>query len=342
MQNVKNTLKARSPAKLILSGEHAVVYGKPAIAMAIDCYAESTILSTLSPAILFNCLNLKYAKSFTQHTLYAIKQRIQEQYHAFLQGHCSIREVLRKPFELLQYTVTHLLETWNVSLSQQGLEIRASSDIPIGCGMGSSAALVMSTLYALAHFLKLDIDPIRFLSLGREAENLQHGYSSGLDLHLAMHGGCLRFEEGRTVKRNIGYIPMAIVQTGIPETTTGQCVSHVARYFKKTSIGEDFAAVTRSFDKALENDDVSAIQECIRSNHRLLVEIGVVPPKVQDFVKAIEKEGAAAKICGAGSIAGDKAGVVLVVSKEDLSPIAHNYGYRIQSVNGDFYGTHIV
>jgi len=342
MQNAKNILKARSPAKLILSGEHAAVYGKPAIAMAIDCYAQSTILSTLSPAILFNCLNLKYAKSFTLHTLYALKQRIQEQYHAFLEGNCSIREVLLKPFELLQYTVTHLLETWNISLSQQGLEIRASSDIPIGCGMGSSAALVMSTLYALAHFLKLDIDPIRFLSLGREAENLQHGYSSGLDLHLAMHGGCLRFQEGHTFKRNICNIPMSIVQTGIPEVTTGQCVSYVAKHFKKSSIGEDFAAVTESFDKALENNDRTAIQDCIRNNHRLLVEIGVVPPKVQGFVDAIEKKGAAAKICGAGSIVGDKAGVVLIVSQEDLSPIAHDYGYRIQQVNGDFHGTHIV
>ncbi len=341
MRSVKKTLRARSPAKLILSGEHAVVYGKPAIAMAIDRYAESTILSNLSPAILFNCLNLKYAKSFTLHTLYALKERIQEQYHAFLEGNCGIRDVLRKPFELLQYTVTHLLETWNIPLSQ-GLEIRASSSIPMGCGMGSSAALVMSTLYALAHFLKLEIDPIRFLSLGREAENLQHGYSSGLDLHLAMVGGCLRFQEGHTFKRTIPNIPMTIVQTGIPEVTTGQCVSFAAKHFKESTIGEDFAAVTECFDKALENNDIVAIQDCIRNNHRLLIEIGVVPLKVQDFVSAIEKEGAAAKICGAGSIAGDKAGVVLIVSQRDLSPIAEEYGYSLQQVNGDLHGTHIL
>lgn len=334
-------LKARSPAKLILSGEHAVVYGNPAIAIAVDRYAESTVISSLSSAILFNCRNLKYAKSCTLHTLRALKKRLQDEYHAFLEGRCGIRDVLQKPFELLQFTVTHLLETWNIPLSQ-GLEIRASSEIPIGCGMGSSAALVMSTLYALAHFLKLEIDPSRFISLGREAENLQHGFSSGLDLQLAMNGGCLRFEEGEISKRSIPDLPLTIVQTGIPETSTGESVIAVAKHFKNSSIASDFAAITNRFDEALQGNHVDWMQDCIRENHRLLTKIGVVPIKVQEFIRTLELQGGAAKICGAGSVAGDKAGVVLVVSDRDLSSIAKDYGYCVQQVQGDYHGTHIV
>ncbi len=335
--------KARSPAKLILSGEHAVVYGKPAIAMAINRYAESTINTNLSSAILFDCLNFKSAKSFTLQALEGIKHRLQDKYHAFLEGRCGIREVLKTPFELLQYTVTHLLETLNVTLSE-GLNIRTESEIPIGCGMGSSAAIVMSTLYALAHFLKLDIDPARFLALGREAENLQHGYSSGLDLHLAMKGGCLRFEEGRTVTRVLPQMPFQMVQTGTPESTTGQCVSMVSKHFRCGTRANDFAAITELFDEALQAKDMTGIQACIRQNHKLLVDIGVVPPKVQDFIGALEKEGAAAKICGAGAIKGNNAGIVLVVSDadRDLSSITKNYGYSLQSVYGDVYGTQIV
>lgn len=335
-------LKARSPAKLILSGEHSVVYGKPAIAMAIDRYAESTVLTGLSSMIFFNCLNLKYAKSFTVQTLKILKKQLQEQYYAFLEGRCAIRDVLKKPFELLQYTVTHLIESWNISLPE-GLEIRSSSNIPIGCGMGSSAALVMSTLYALIHFLKLEIDPAKILSLGREAENLQHGYSSGLDLHLAMTGGCLRFEEGKTFPRSLPQFPLAIAQTGQPLSTTGQCVSVASDYFKKNrEILEDFAKVTQAFDEALIKGELKDIQNCVRENNRLLVKIGVVPQKVQDFIDAVEKEGAAAKICGAGGVIGENAGVVLVVSDRDLSSIGSRYGYSMSEVTGDKQGTHVV
>ena len=333
--------RARSPAKLILSGEHSVVYGKPAIAMAIDRYAESSIKANLSSAILFNCLNLKSAKSFTLQALEGIKNRLQDKYHAFLEGRCGIREVLKTPFELLQYTVTHLLETLNITLSE-GLEIRAASEIPMGCGMGSSAAIVMSTLYALAHFLKLEIDPARFLALGREAENLQHGYSSGLDLHLAMKGGCLRFEAGNTVVRTLPNRRLGMVQTGTPESTTGQCVSMVTKHFTQGAMVEDFAAVTELFDQALQANDLPNMQRCIRQNHRLLVKIGVVPSKVQDFIGALEKEGAAAKICGAGAVKGENAGVVLVLSDRDLSSISTHYGYRLQSVQGDLNGTQIL
>lgn len=338
---MRKQLKARAPAKLILSGEHAVVYGNPAIAMAINRYAESTIISSLSSMIFFNCKNLKYAKSFTLHALQTLKKRLQDEYHAFLEGRCNIRDVLKRPFELLQFTVSHLLETWNIPLSE-GLEIRASSEIPIGCGMGSSAALVMSTLYALANFLKLEIDPARFLTIGREAENLQHGYSSGLDLHLALQGGCLRFEDGVTFKRALPKLPLSIIHTGVPETTTGQAVTTVAKYFKQNSIKSDFANVTNQLDLALQNDDRVRLQECIRENHQLLTHIGVVPVKVQEFIRLIEKEGGAAKICGAGAVAGDKAGMVLVFSANDVSHIANSYGYGVQSVQGDFYGTHLV
>jgi mevalonate kinase len=338
---IAKQLKARSPAKLILSGEHAVVYGKPAIAMAIDRYATSTVISSLSSMILFSCLNLKYAKSFTRQTLQTLKQQLQAQYHAFLAGNCGIREVLKKPLELMQFTAMHLLESFNVTLPA-GVEIRSASQIPVGCGMGSSAAIVMSTLYALAQFLKLDLDPFRFISLGVAAENLQHGYSSGLDLQLAMHGGCLRFDNGQVSKRPVPKFPLKIVNTGTPQVTTGECVTAVSKHFKTSSIGEDFASIAESFDQALLSNNSLQLQECIRINHQLLVKIGVVPLRVQQFIADLEAMGAAAKICGAGAVVGEQAGVVLVASDCDVAPIVSQYGYTMQSVQGDLNGTCIV
>ncbi len=349
---------ARAPGKLILSGEHAVVYGHPAIALAVNRYAESTVRSSgttssgtkrpqsvFSPSVFFNFLNLKYAKSFTLSTLFSLKHELQNQYHAFLEGKCGIRDVLKRPFELLQFTVSNLLEKGNIT-PNSGIEVQTSSNIPIGYGMGSSAASVMSTLFALAKFYDLDFDPSSFLNLGKEAENLQHGKSSGLDLHLVLTGGCLKFEQGKTEKRPIPKFPLMIVETGKPESTTGQCVASVAKHFEKTNIGRDFADVTLSFDKAEKMPD---IKECIRANHTLLNKIGVVTPKVQEFIHSVEKEGCAAKICGAGSIQGDAAGIVLLVT-DPLDPeeekralrLINNFGYSFQKVQGDLCGTRLV
>ena len=352
----KQKLKAISPAKLILAGEHAVLYGHPAIAVAVDRYAESCISNQILPTIIFNFLNLDYAKSFTLQALTLLKHRLREQYHAFLHGQCNIREVLKMPFELLQFAVSNLLEKLNIELPH-GLEIHTSSNIPMGCGMGSSAATVMSTLFALAHFLKLDLDPNRFLTLGKEAENLQHGRSSGIDLQLALQGGCIKFKEGKTEKKSPLQIPLSIVHTGTPLTTTGQCVAFTEPFFREGGLGDDFGSVAESLalalsEQAQSNQDstrnFTEIKRCVRENHQLLLRVGVVPDKVAAFIQSVEKLGGAAKICGAGAIAGENAGIVWIVGDEELKNsdemqmLLQSYGYQMQVVQSDNHGTRIV
>lgn len=341
MKNMSKQLKARSPAKLILSGEHSVLYGSPAIAMAVNRYAETTIRHHFSPAVFFNFLNLKYAKSFTLSTLYSLKYELQEQYHAFLEGKCGIREVLKKPFELLQFTVSNLLEKWNISLTS-GVEIHTSSNIPMGCGMGSSSATVMSTVFALSKFYNLSLDTTRILSLAKDAENLQHGRSSGLDLHLTLQGGCLKFQTGKTESRVFPNMPLTIVQTGIPQVTTGQCVAAVAHHFEDNVLREDFSAVTEEMDQALVRSDIEEMKRMIKENHQLLLRIGVVPPRVQAFVQAVEAEGGAAKICGAGAVSGEKAGVVLVLAEKNIKKIISRFRYVPEMVEGDLHGTQLL
>lgn len=334
-------LKARAPAKLILSGEHAVVYGYPALAVAVNRFAESTVRSHahFSPSIFFNFLNLEYAKTFSFKALLALKHELQQQYHAFLEGRCSIREVLKRPFELLQYTVTDFLEHWNIHLPE-GVEIQTTSEIPMGCGMGSSAATVISTLYALAKFFNLEIDPAKFLNLGLTSENLQHGRSSGVDLLLSQRGGCFKFQSGNAEEKPIPKIPLQIVHTGIPLSSTGQCVLHVTPHFEKHKMGEDFNAVTLALENALAKDDLSAIKQCVRENHKLLVKIGVVPPKVQTFIDEIESRGGAAKICGAGAVLGENAGTVWTIDCE--AQLAANFGYEVDQVECEEKGVRLI
>ena len=337
----KDFLKTRTPAKLILSGEHAVIYGYPALAVAINCYMEVIVRWTFPLQFSFHFMGIDFRRQITLQTLQKLKRKLKNQYHKYCSGHLSISEVLQKPFELSLFTFINVLDRLKNKLPT-GIDIVTNSNIPMGCGMGSSAASVVSLIYALTQFLNIDLNLKDYLMLGIESENLQHGYSSGLDVHTVYHGGCLRYEKGDFEKRTLSDLPMQLVQTGQPQSSSGECVSQVSSFFKKSSIGNDFSAVTNALDRALQNDDREEIKNCIRQNHHLLRTIGVVPDKINNFIVDIEKLGGAAKICGAGSVRGNNGGAVLVVADDLLVDLPRRYGYSLIPVKTDSQGTHVV
>lgn len=336
-------MKIHAPGKLILSGEHAVVYGHPALAMAVNRYATATAAPQLLPLVSFDLSDLAYEHGLTFSALNCLKSRIKQNYQRFVSGDFTIREVLQKPVELVQFALSLFLETLNFKLTQ-GIKIRVQSDIPIGCGMGSSAATVLSIVHAIAHHLEVNLSPDIFFRLALEAENMQHGYSSGLDLQVSLHGGCVLVKNGQTYQRAIPSLPMYLVNTGAPKTTTGECVTHAAPYFKESNIGEDFAAVTQAMDEALQANQLSEMKRAVDENHALLIKIGVVPTTVESFIRDIKKFAGAAKICGAGAVAGEKAGIVLVMTDDldALTALCARYHYSILPVTGESRGVHIV
>lgn len=335
-------MKVHAPGKLILSGEHAVVYGKPALAMAVNRYVVASASPQLLPLVSFDLSDLSYEHGLTLTALRRLKNRIKQKYQRFIAGDFKIRHVLQKPVELAQFAFSLFLETLNIKLTQ-GIKIRVQSDIPIGCGMGSSAATVLGIVHAMAHHLRVELSPEFFFRLGLEAENMQHGYSSGLDLRISMHGGCLLMKEGEIYAREVPRVPMYLINTGIPETTTGECVAHAATYFKTSQIGDDFARVTEAMDVALQENNIAEVMRAVRDNHQLLTKIGVVPQMVQQFIADVEKNNGAAKICGAGAVAGDKAGVVLVVTDHlaALENLCARYHYSILPISGESRGVHV-
>ncbi len=337
----KKFLKVRTPAKLILSGEHAVVHGHPALAMAINRYTEATARWTSPLHFSFNLMGIDFRRQVTLHTLRKLKHKIKEKYHKYSLGHVTIREVLQKPFELSLFTVINVIDKLKDKLPM-GVDIATDSNIPIGCGMGSSAASVVSIVYTLAKFLDIDLDIDEYIRLGIESENLQHGNSSGLDVRTVYHGGAILYENNEFQSRVLPDFPMTIIQTGRPHSTTGECVQHTIPFFKNSHIGDDFAAITHQLDHAFQESDLIEIQECIRLNHNLLDKIGVVPEKVNAFILDIEKLGGAAKICGAGSVKGDQAGVVLVVCDNDISAVAERFGYNVMPIEMDTRGTCVI
>jgi len=334
-------MKAIAPGKLILSGEHSVVYGKPAVAMAIDRSVTATIEDSADGQISFEMQGVSERESFTMMALQDFKRRAQNNYRLFLEGKMGIRDVLHKPVDLFKFGFITLLDGLHRKMDS-GIVIKLKSSIPVGSGMGSSAASVLSELRALGHYLRVDFRPDWYYEFSLESEKLQHGHPSGVDSYISLYGGCAAFQNGTARSVPLPRMKMYLVETGAPEATTGECVVQVKEQFQNDMIWNDFEAVTNEVEKAVRENNESVMRSLMRENHRLLCRIGVVPQKVQQFIADVETAGGAAKICGAGAIRGQNGGVVLVLADFMPTALAEKYGYKVSPVRGDPLGTRIV
>jgi mevalonate kinase len=332
-------MKALAPGKLILSGEHSVLYGQPALAMAVNRFVTVTINPQSSKNCTLHFPNLNYHENVSVELIAALKPKIKFKYQEFLQGKRGISEVLQNPFELAQVALALFFDNLNIK-HLAGLHIHLLSTIPRGCGMGSSAATILSMMYAIASYLQINLSNESFLTLGLEAENFQHGRSSGLDLHVSMNGGCVYVKDMVVEKRKLPTEHFYFVNTGSPDNTTGKCVEIAAKVFQKSGIQYDFGAVTIALDKALIENKTSTINECLRQNHYLLNKLHVVPAYVQKFIQQIELLGGAAKICGAGAVTGTHAGMVLVMISDILllQQLCDQYNFELMALEGVTHG----
>lgn len=334
-------MKALAPGKIILSGEHAVVYGKPALVMAVDRYAETSISSNTDSRVHFELVDFDENSSLTIQALRELKGRLLRNYQMFLNGELGIREVLKKPFHLFEFLFITLIDGVQLKL-ERGLDIQLRSTIPVGSGMGSSAATLLSVLKGLAEYFKIDFREDDYFQYGLEAEKLQHGKPSGVDPYVSLHGGFVRFQNKKAEKLELPQAPFYLVNTGAPKASTGECVSHVADFFSDSPIWEDFEAVTNEMQKALLKSDIAEVQRWVRENNALLTTIGVVPAHIQNFIKKIEEQGGAAKIAGAGSVRGTSAGMVTVFSEFSPKSITDSYGFDLLNVKGEPLGARVV
>ncbi len=334
-------MKAIAPGKLILSGEHAVVFGRPALAMAIDRSAQSIITTAPGESVSFDLLDYQSSESFTLRALRDMRERVKRNYRLFLSGELGIRDVLYKPVELFEYMFINVLDGLHLKLNES-ISIQTRSDIPIGCGLGSSAASVLSAARAIGHYFRVDFRPDWYYRYSIEAEKLQHGYPSGVDSYISVNGGCALFrnEEARSVP--LPRFNLYLINTGTPEVTTGECVVDVKNNFGTSRIWDDFEGVTLGMEDALRRNDMDEIRQKVRENNRLLDRIGVTPAKVRKFIDAVENAGGVAKVCGAGATRGDAAGMVLVINDLPPTRLCQEYGYTVTSVRGDPLGTRII
>ncbi|MGD9873162.1 MAG: mevalonate kinase [Kiritimatiellia bacterium] len=335
-------MKARAPGKLILTGEHAVVYGRPAVVTAVNRYADCTIHAEERDVFRFLLNGLDKELSLSSKELARLHKTLNERYERFKAGELPIKEVHGRPAELTAYSLACFFEKTGIRPAG-GLTFEMESSIPLGSGMGSSAAVVLTILQAADAHFHCGLDRDSFFRLAMMGERLQHGNPSGADPYVCLHGGMHRFQKKQSEKLPCPKMTFHLAQTGRPESGTGECVSFVAKHFGTSGIWREFELVGGRVEKALLSSDWAALQEAVADNQALLEKIGVVPKRVASFIRDLNRQGCAAKVSGAGSVTGDDhAGIAWVVTETVPKTLCEEYGYSLIEAEGDADGTRIV
>ena len=327
----------KASGKVIISGEHSVVYGCPALVTSVtNCTAVKIKKSNNQYFKIF----LKDIDSNLKISYSDLKIRaklIENKFQKFLDRKISIKDVLSDKEDLALITLYKFIEQFEIfeekkckndSIIDLYFSLECTSNIPFQSGMGSSSAFIVAILKAISSFYQIILDPQDLYRLCQNIEKFKAGNPSGVDAFIVSYGGTVLFENGKGKTHKDFSLPYQLVHTGIPIVSTGEVVMDVKDRLADSAIWNDFRNVTLDLSKAVQTNDIDLQYDCLEKNQNLLFEIGIVPKKVNDFILDLKKLGIIAKVTGAGSNRGDNAGLVMVFSDQDLTEILKIYEYE--------------
>lgn len=316
-------MKACAPGKLIISGEHAVVHGSPALAVAVQQYSHVSFDASPvkckagSAAIETQFTDVAAPQTVPLNSLCAWVETIDARFEDYLNGRCAVGEITQNPNELALYSLLQLGEQANSLPS--GI-LRSQTDLPLGSGMGSSASIIAALLVLSEQLFSQPQSKAERFELVRHCERLQHGRGSAIDAATVTYGGMVNVQNDRiqTLSPTLDE-HWFWTYTGKPDNSTGECVQQVReQHGHDALLWNDFTQITHAIESALmKHADASTMLDLIQHNHRLLTHIGVVPKAAQTLIADIESAGGAAKISGAGAITGEGGGLVLAYLPDD-------------------------
>ncbi len=275
---------ATAPGKIILFGEHAVVYGRPAIAAPVTQLRASAVVEESSNKgvhLLAPDLNRDYwLLDANEDDPFARAVRV-------------------------------LFKEANI-VDRPNLKITVESQIPIASGLGSGAALAAAVIRSLAHHLDLTaLDNNECISkLTYEVEKLLHGTPSGIDNTVVVYEQPVIFlrrqPENRidtlSVKRDLLFL---IADCGIPSSTR-EVVADVRRRWLRSKVRfehlfDSCGDIAQAAKEALGAGDTIKLGRLMNENHNVLVQMGVSSKELDQLVTAAQSAGATgAKMSGAG------------------------------------------
>jgi len=274
-------VQSSAPGKIILFGEHAVVYGEPAIAVPVtEVEAEASVVPAPGG-----------------HGLTLVAADLGE---SFPLGDAP-------PGDPLAMAAQLTLDLLGVPPPDARLTVR--STIPIASGLGSGAAVSTALVRALARFLGHALEPADVSALVYAVEKIHHGTPSGIDNTVIAYEKPVYFVR----EARVGPSPLSvgapfrllIGDTGLPSPTR-RLVDRVRARREEDRAGcdailEQIGSVARRGRRAIEEGRVGDLGPLMTENHRLLVELGVSSPALDALVNAACSTGATgSKLSGAG------------------------------------------
>lgn len=271
---------ASAPGKIILVGEHAVVYSQPAIALPVTQVKAEVMAQAGRPntGIIINAADIK---------------------REYMVGGAH-------PDEPLAFTCRTLLTKLGIKRMPDVL-LTLRSDIPIASGLGSGAATATAMAKALARWLGWELSPAQISAIVYETEKIHHGTPSGIDNTVIAYEKPVWFIRGTPVQTFTvkGDFTFLVANTGI-HSPTRITVGDVRKQWEAqperlNSLFEKVGVLVRSARRVLEQGEVAALGALMNENHTLLQEMGVSAPANDTLVEAALAAGAwGAKVSGGG------------------------------------------
>ncbi len=284
---------ASAPAKVMLFGEHFVVYRHPAILGSIDKRIRVTARN-IKPAKINIKSNAGILASFP-----CSHDKLEEQ---------GLHLSEEKRFLYPLYVAVHdvLKEHAMSEGKNHGVEISVCSDIPWGAGLGSSAASCVATVAAVGSlFLKPEREWVYATAL--RSERIIHENSSGADCYISTYGGLLYYlKNGQNRKISSARdMPLVILSTKIKHSTKAQ-VSLVRNFRDRNrmlfnDLASSATCICKKAVSAIIAGNYTKVGNLMTENHALLKELGVSNDEIDGIVRFCMENGAiGAKLTGAG------------------------------------------
>lgn len=277
---------ARAGGKVILFGEHGVVYGRPALAAGLSTGASAELVP--EPSV------LEAARLSVEPWGVTVD--------AIAPDHAG--DAAPVATNQLAHAFGEIVAAYD---PQPLLHVRVRMELPSGAGLGGSAALSVAIVRAFDEALGISRAPSEEAEIAQRAERVFHGNPSGVDTAMAAAGGVAVYRKGQPlVPVNVRErITLVVGHSGEPgmtkETVASVARQHAQRPDKVDQIFAGMEAIVNNGKSALERGDLDSLGQLMELNQKLLVTLVLSTPRLEEMCTAAVKAGAlGAKLTGGG------------------------------------------